>query len=135
MGIPCILLIGFMIFMPQSQYWLKLRAESEQQTTSSKKRILNKLVDNKSSWINLLKPQNRGILITIIAVAILNQLTAINALLQYAPSILKSSGFVSDNSSMGASLILAVTNIIGTMIAIFFVDKIGRTFLLKVGTS
>lgn len=68
-------------------------------------------------------------------VAIFNQLTAINGLLQYAPEVFHSAGFSSRSSDMVAALGLGVINIIGTTFAMLVVDKIGRRRLLVIGTT
>jgi len=68
------------------------------------------------------------------AVLALTQATGINSVLQYIIVILRQSGFT---ESMAANAAFAVTavNVVFTILALFLVDRKGRTFLLKIGTG
>jgi sugar porter (SP) family MFS transporter len=143
MGIPCLLLMVLMLFMPQSTRWLKFQKHVRASTAILEAKKAGHAVDahainpadRESKWRDLFNYKYRRTVFIILAVAVLNQLTAINAFLQYAPSVFQKSGFISASSGMEASIILGVTNLLGTVIAMLLVDRVGRTWLLKIGTA
>ncbi|MBN2574458.1 MAG: sugar porter family MFS transporter [Deltaproteobacteria bacterium] len=61
-----------------------------------------------------------------------NQLTGINAILYYAPTIFREAG-ASIDLAMLQALSVGATNMLFTVIAMFFIDKLGRKTLLLVG--
>ena len=67
-------------------------------------------------------------------IAILQQFTGVNVVLQYVPVIFKSSGVQSNFISMLLSTGLAVLNVAFTVIALILIDKLGRKLLLSIGT-
>ncbi|MFI5086446.1 MAG: sugar porter family MFS transporter [Actinomycetales bacterium] len=67
------------------------------------------------------------------AVAALQQLVGINAIFYYSTTLWQSVGF-SERDSFITSVITAVINVALTFVAIFFVDKVGRTKLLLAGS-
>jgi len=77
------------------------------------------------------KPYLRLVLIGII-VGMFNQLTGINAIMYYAPSIFKSAGFA-DDSALMQTVLIGATNLVFTILAMSVIDKLGRKFLLILG--
>jgi len=73
------------------------------------------------------------LVLTGIVIGIFAQLTGITAIMHYAPDILKSAGF-SSASHNAPLLIIGLTSLVSTLIAILFIDKIGRIKLLMVGS-
>ena len=69
-----------------------------------------------------------------ISVAILQQITGINSVFFYAPMIFEQSGIGTDASFMQAILV-GLTNLIFTVIAISLIDKLGRKPLLGFGVT
>lgn len=69
------------------------------------------------------------------AIAILNQLTGINVLLQLSGFILQHSGLNSNLLSMLGSVSIGLMNFVVTLIAMYLVDKVGRKVLLEIGTA
>ena len=74
-------------------------------------------------------------LLVVFAVAVLNQLTGINSIIQYSAIILKASGLHSDITDMLGSNAINTMNFLVVLIVILLVDKIGRRTLLSVGTG
>lgn len=70
-----------------------------------------------------------------IMVAIFNQLTGINAFLQYAPLILKHAGLQSNVIVMMASVGIGSVNLICTMFALSLIDSLGRRPLMLWGVA
>ena len=92
-------------------------ATSESQTTALKKTR------------QLLKPSMRLVMIIGISIAILQQITGINAVFFYAPMIFEQSGIGTDASFMQAVLV-GLVNLVFTVIALMVIDRLGRKPLL-----
>lgn len=68
-----------------------------------------------------------------IAIAMFNQLSGINAVLYYAPSIFRSAGF-EENAALLNSVGIGLVNLVVTMAAIAVIDQFGRKRLMVVGS-
>ena len=68
-----------------------------------------------------------------VMIAVFNQLSGINAILYYAPSVFEMAGF-SEESSMLQSVLIGFTNLIFTMAALLIIDHFGRKKLMFVGS-
>ena len=88
--------------------------------------------ENLSKRINLFKRPYRRIIFIGIFVGIFSQLTGIGVVFYYSAQIFHIAGFSGD-SSMFQSVLLGVTNLIFTLIAMTIIDKIGRKKLLLFG--
>lgn len=66
--------------------------------------------------------------------AILQQITGINAILYYAPRIFENAGF-GRMSAIGQSAIIGLVNMLFTLVAIALADKLGRKPLLLVASG
>lgn len=66
------------------------------------------------------------------AVAMLNQLSGVNALMYYAPSIFEQAG-AGANTALLQSVAVGGTNLAFTVLALFVIDRFGRRPLLMVG--
>jgi MFS family permease len=95
------------------------------QTDSKKKKI---------HFSELFKPTMKLVLIIGIVIAILQQITGINAVFFYAPMIFEQTGVGTDASFMQA-IIIGITNLVFTVLAILFVDRLGRKPLLSFGIA
>ena len=80
----------------------------------------------------LLQPRLRLVMLVGISVAILQQITGINAVFFYAPMIFEQSGIGTDAAFLQA-ISVGITNLIFTLVAIWLIDKIGRKKLLLIG--
>ena len=69
-----------------------------------------------------------------VTVAVLQQITGINSVFFYAPMIFEQSGIGTDASYMQAILV-GLTNLVFTLLAIALIDKIGRKTLLNIGVT
>ena len=87
-----------------------------------------------SRLVELFRKPMRLVLAVGVTVAILQQVTGINSVFFYAPMIFEQSGIGTDASYMQAILV-GLTNLVFTLIAIALIDKIGRRPLLIIGVS
>ena len=82
----------------------------------------------------LFQPALRRVLVIGVSIAILQQVTGINAVFFYAPMIFEQSGIGTDAAFMQAVLV-GLVNLVFTVLAILFIDRIGRRPLLGAGLT
>ena len=82
----------------------------------------------------LFRPGMRLVLVIGVSVAILQQVTGINSVFFYAPMIFEQSGIGTDASFMQAVLV-GLVNLVFTVLAILFIDRLGRRPLLGTGLA
>lgn len=68
-----------------------------------------------------------------IGLQIIQQLTGINVVMYYAPKIFALAGFEDVTEQMWGTVIVGVTNVLATFIAIAFVDRLGRKPIMHAG--
>ena len=68
-----------------------------------------------------------------IGLQVIQQLTGINVVMYFAPTIFKIAGFATTNAEMWGTVIVGITNVLATFIAIAFVDKLGRKPIMYAG--
>ncbi|CAN5272243.1 hypothetical protein BH10PSE19_BH10PSE19_18030 [soil metagenome] len=147
--IPAIILMIAVFWLPESPRWLILKKRPEkafeallqtrnQEVATQEIKAIYQALEKEVqiSWRELLLSRQFLMpLMIAVLVAIFNQMTGINSFLQYAPQILKSTGFSSDLTAMLGSLGIGVLNFICTLIAMLLVDTVGRKPLLIFGTA
>lgn len=148
--LPAVIYFVGLYFVPRSPRWLLLNGKNDEarqvlhQITDSDdaekqlKDVLDSLKADKDkekvSLKEIFHPALRLVLFVGVTLAILQQITGINAVFFYAPMIFEQSGIGTDASFMQAILV-GLTNLFFTIIAILFIDKIGRKPLLVVGMT
>jgi sugar porter (SP) family MFS transporter len=80
----------------------------------------------------LLDPTLRLCLVLGILLAVAQQVTGINAIYFYAPSIFEQSG-VGTNAAFAQATLIGIINVVATVIAMLLIDRIGRRPLLLLG--
>ncbi|WP_222914844.1 sugar porter family MFS transporter [Natrinema sp. SYSU A 869] len=141
---PAVVLFAGIFFMPESPRWLVEQGQ-EQQARSILSRVRNganidaEMEDilrmskrDEGGFRDLLQPWLRPVLIVGLGLAVLQQITGINAVVYYAPTILESSGY-SDIASLFGTIGIGSINVLLTIAAVFLVDRVGRRPLLLVG--
>lgn len=147
-SIPAILYFTFLFFVPRSPRWLVLKKYSDEALKILKKldpvnasmqlqAIQNSLKEEKnknekSRFRDLFKPALRNVLIIGVVIAAAQQLSGINAVFFYAPMIFEQTGIGTDASFVQAILV-GLTNLVFTLVAIALIDKLGRKPLLLYG--
>jgi MFS family permease len=87
------------------------------------------------SWSALWSPAVRGALFIAIGLTVLQQVTGINTIIYYGPQIFELAGIASHAGAIFATLLVAVVNVLGTVLGISLVDRIGRKPLLYAGVT
>lgn len=84
-------------------------------------------------WSALWSPAARGALLIAVGFTVLQQVSGINTIIYYGPQIFALAGITSNKNAIFATLIVAATNMVATVIAFFLVDRLGRKPLLYAG--
>jgi MFS transporter, SP family, galactose:H+ symporter len=144
--VPAIILLVATTKLPESPRWLvsKMRDEkamraltltrSQIEANMEMKIIKQNLHGSTIRWRELINTKNLMPFLIAISITVLNQFTGINTFLQYAPNMLAASGMHSQIISMSGAMIIGMMNFICTVVAIGFVDRVGRRPLLITGT-
>lgn len=145
--IPSVLFFAFMFLVPESPRWLmKKEREKEagviltkvggeeysyQELAAIKESFHH---DHKEKLSDLWLPSYRPILWMGIIIAVFQQITGINAILYYAPEILKKTGVNNENALL-QTIGIGVIMFMFTLVSIWMVDKAGRKILLLIGCA
>ncbi len=103
--------------------------DTEQTIREIRESITN---EDTAKKINLFKKPYRRIVFIGIFVGIFSQLTGIGVVFYYSAQIFSIAGF-SPDTSMLQSVILGLTNLVFTLLAMMLIDRVGRKRLLLVG--
>ena len=140
-----VLLIGLM-FLPESPRWLAGKSRLQQARVAfrrlghrvdveSELHAIELAVRNESGrFRELLQPSFRRPLWIGLGICILAQITGINTIIYYAPTVLQRAGYPGAQSAILATSFVGATNILVTLVAIAVVDRLGRRPLLIIGS-
>jgi sugar porter (SP) family MFS transporter len=133
-----------LVFIPDSPRWLASRGHMDL-AESTLKRIrppnkVNEELDEirksasrpKGNWSELLGVKLRPAMIVGVGLAIAQQITGINTVIYYAPTIFKFAGLSSASVAILASVGVGMVNVILTIVAMQIIDRVGRRPLLLV---
>ncbi|MGA8795519.1 MAG: sugar porter family MFS transporter [Candidatus Cybelea sp.] len=146
--IPSLILMGGMVRMPESPRYLfkvgrdplareELQRIYDDETASEREEasILESLKVKRGGLRALLSPAIRPALFLGVSLAVLQQITGINSVIYYGPRIFEMAGVGSAAASILAQSLVGAVNCGMTLVAIFFVDRIGRKPLLYAGLT
>jgi SP family galactose:H+ symporter-like MFS transporter len=142
--IPSILMFICMLFVCESPSWLlskglidsAVRAFTKLRTDKSWQQHMVAAStftahDNTQSLLKMFfKSKVRYILILGIVLNMFQQITGINTIIYYAPSIFELAGFTSDSFAKMAAVALGSANVMATLISVWLIEKMGRRKLL-----
>ena len=144
------LALGFgMLRMPQSPRWLvmsgddfaaratlaKIRVDDPDTIDRELEEIKESLDDKPGAWSELLQPVVKAALFVGVGLAILQQVTGINTVIYYAPTIVEFTGVNSSAGAILAAVGVGVINVGFTVLALRLLDRAGRRTMLMVGVS
>jgi sugar porter (SP) family MFS transporter len=84
-------------------------------------------------WSALWSQPVRGSLFVAVGMTVLQQVTGINTIIYYGPQIFALAGSASHRSAILATFVVAIVNVVGTVVGISLVDRVGRKPLLYGG--
>ena len=90
--------------------------------------------EEKGRLSDIFKSKYATIMIIAFGIAFFQQITGINAVFYYAPTIFEQAGGSTDSSFLQA-IVVGLTNLVFTLVAIWLIDKLGRKPLLLIGTT
>ena len=136
-----------LMFIPESPRWLVGRGHVDQARAVLKRirgpdqvegeltEIRHSVTQQKGHWSELLGPRLRPAMIVGIGLAIAQQITGINTVIYYAPTILNFAGLSSSSVAILASVGVGVVNVALTLVAMQLIDRVGRRPLLLVSLA
>jgi sugar porter (SP) family MFS transporter len=86
-------------------------------------------------WSALWSPAVRPSLFIAVGFTVLQQVTGINTIIYYGPKIFALAGITANKNAIFATLLVAIMNVLATIIALVLVDRVGRKPLLYVGVG
>ncbi len=147
-AVPAAVLLIGMVLLPDSPRWLLSRQHMNRAIAVLEKArgtgdVFGELDDIKKAigmqkggnWSDLLASSIRMPLIVGLGLAVLQQLTGINTVIYYAPTIFQFSGLHSAGASIAATAGVGTVNVIATAVAVVLIDRVGRRPLLLVGVA
>ncbi|WP_169083361.1 sugar porter family MFS transporter [Paenibacillus sp. PL91] len=145
-AIPGLLFLILLFFVPESPRWLikqgraaaalpiLLRIHGEELAKQEVLDIKQSFEQESGSIRQLFSPSLRIALIVGVGLAVLQQITGINAVMYYAPEIFKATG-AGTNASLIQTILVGFINFLFTIVALWLIDKVGRKALLLVGSA
>lgn len=143
--VPAIGLLIGMMYLPYSPRWMVLRGFDDKarkilQQIRGNMDVEQELSDIKQSvnvpnahWTLLFKKWMRPALFVALGLAFFQQLTGINTIIYYAPTIFGLAGFHSEINAILATMGVGVVNVLFTVIGLPLIDRWGRRPLLLTG--
>ena len=148
MVVPSVLFLVFLVAVPETPRWLMAKGHEEKAIAISR-RLCN-TVEESDEQIQEIRDQlaaagsqatlsqfftRRYFKVIALAffIAMFNQLSGINAILYYAPEVMKQAG-ADDNAALLMSVGVGLMNLVATMAALTVIDRIGRRSLMIVGS-
>lgn len=144
--LPAFLLFIGMLFLPRSPRWLVAKGHYNKALITLRRiRGSNHDVDHevddiqatlqqgKAPWHFLFSKKVRPVVIIGAGLAILQQVTGINTILYYAPTIFSMSGLASSADAIFKSISIGAIFVLFTVAALPLIDSVGRRKLLLIG--
>jgi SP family galactose:H+ symporter-like MFS transporter len=143
--LPALLLSIGMLFLPESPRWLVTKGRDQEATTILKQlrqtpdvsheiaEIKHSLQIKQAGVFDVFAKWIRPVLFLGIMLGFIQQVTGINTIIYYAPTIFQLAGFHDTSSSILATVGIGIVNVLATVVAIIYLDKLGRRPMLFTG--
>ena len=147
--VPALLYFLCLFFVPRSPRWLAQHGREDEALA-----VLNKVVSpeeatesldaikahiakdkqSKPKFSELFQRNMRFIIFIALGLGFFQQITGINAIFFYAPTIFEKTGIPQENAFL-QTIIIGLVNLGFTVVAIYIIDRFGRKPLLLIGTA
>ncbi len=146
-AVPSALLGMGMVFMPESPRWLLSHGLLDKGRSVLQHIRGTTAIDDEAQEIQQSSAQQSGSLselastslrpamIVGIGLALFQQVTGINTVIYYAPTIFQAAGFESASAAILATTGVGVINVLMTVVALLLLDRVGRRPLLLIGMA
>jgi sugar porter (SP) family MFS transporter len=144
-AIPAVALFAGMLFQKESPHWLIKRGRDDEARRVLRRlrddsdidaeiREVHELTQREGSYRDLVSPRVRPLVVVGVLLAVFQQITGINTVIYYAPTLLQGAG-LGNNAALLANVVNGAVNVGMTIVAIWLLDKVGRRPLLLSGTA
>ena len=137
-----------LLFVPESPRWLIINSREQQGRDVLRRLVLDKPLDEEVADIlqsahgqtpslgarirSVFSPVMRYALVVGVVLAVAQQITGINVVFFYAPSIFEQSG-IGTNAAFAQAVVVGIVNVIFTVVSMVLIDRLGRKPLLVIG--
>lgn len=147
--LPALVFGTGMFFLPETPRWLLARDQGERaravlvsiRGTEEVDREMTEVrlslaeQPERGRWPDLLSRAVRPALVVGLGLAVFQQITGSNTVIDYAPRILQTAGLPSAAGAIMATAGIGVVNVLMTLVALWLIDRVGRRPLLLTGIA
>ena len=146
--IPAFIMFVAVLFLPKSPRWLMLTGQrdramavlrnirDERDADAEAKEIIESLQTQGGTVREVIGNKYfRKVVFLGIVLQLIQQFSGMNTIMYYAPTIFKMAGFVTHTGQMWGTVIVGLTNVLTTIVAILVIDRLGRRPVLFFGST
>ena len=143
-ALPAIIFLFLLFLIPKSPRWLTMKGKKEQAKSILLRFVGEQEANDEIQQVEtILSKESGGIkmvfsgpfklaMIIGISLAVLSQISGINAIIYYGPKILEEGG-LQLGEALGGQVVIGIVNVLFTFIALWKIDALGRKPLLIYG--
>jgi sugar porter (SP) family MFS transporter len=147
MAVPAVIFLVLLLTVPETPRWLMANRQQEKghiitRRLSTDEAEARAQIDEIEASLHaaanapdvpFFTKEHRKVILLAFFIAMFNQMSGINAILYYAPEVMKQAG-AADNAAFLMSVGVGLMNLVATMAALTVIDRIGRKKLMIVGS-